>query len=860
MKKIKKTPPAFADSFLEWYCNPDLLEDLQGDLYERYANRSAKYGTFRARLMYFWDVFSFMKPYTFKKDNQIPSLSPFFMFSNYFKTSYRNLIRQKINTVVNIFGLSLGLAAFILIFLFVNDELKYDRYLTNADRIYRVTMSFTSETSNEHTAWSKPSVGPELKARYPEVEAYASLVNEKVTARYNNDYFREEKFYYTTKGFFEVFPYEFLKGNAKSSFNQGEAVITACTANKYFGETDPINQSIEIDHKNYKVVGVLKDLPPQTDLKFDALMVVEDLDNYGWSFNFILFRHKNDAEFFQPKLDQTFAETVQMEFDEYNTTGQYHMEALPDVHFGSAKLFDTSKSSRSNLYLFSTIALLTLIIATINYVNISLAGVSKRQAEVGIRKSIGAQQGQLKMQFLLESFIVCMLSLIVAACMTIFYLPQMNFITDKQIPWQELSSPGILLFITCITVVLSLIAGSYPAIYLASVKPVDILKGKTLLKGQAFLRKGLVVIQFVISIFLIVAALLISRQLNLIQNKSHGFDKDQVVVLDIPAEKTIRSSLGALQNNLKQYLFIKSTSLVGEKSWPTADRHIDVYEVFVNNEWQLKPFNNIQVDENYFDLLNLQLLKGRAFNANDMDGKFDVVMVNKAFVDNVGWTNPLEQTIVYENGHESRVVGVIEDFHFNSIRNKVEPMLIIPDNLSPQKLMVKATTNNWFEVLEALESTWEKNMPAQPFEFQFLNHYFQEQYISEKALKQVFTHFMIIAILIACLGLFSLIALNTNQKLKEVGVRKVFGANTSQLLVTLSKDYIVLVFISIALATPIAIIGMNQWLKGFVYKTAISPDIFLFAGGVTILLAIATMSFHVIKASHTNPCNILKNE
>ena len=860
MRQDKNRPPQWADRLLEWYCHPALLEDLQGDLYERYERHTGKYGATRAALLYVWDVVRFIRPYTLRHRSSNRSASSLLMFSNYFKTSYRGLLKQRVNTIVTISGLTLGFSAFILLCLYVNDELKYDRYLANADRIYRITMSYTSGSSSEHAAWSEPSVGPALQERYPEIEAHTALVNEKITVKSHSEIFREEHFYFANTSFFDVFPYEFEIGDATTAFQPGMVVITPKIAKKYFSGQEPLDQVLEIHGKSYRVSGVLKEIPPHTDLKFDALMAVEDLASYGWTFNFVLFRDKRDAQAFQPKLDRTFAETLQKEFDEFGTKGQYHMEALPDVHFTPGKLFDTPKSSRANLYIFSTVALLMLVIAGINYMNTALVNATKRQAEVGIRKAVGAINGQLKVQFMLESVMVCTLSLLMGTGAALYCLPYMNDIVEKQIHWSEILSPGILLFLLLIASLLAVISASYPAMYLSSINPAEILKGKIKRLGNRWLSNTLIVVQFSISIVLIIVTVLIFRQLELIQSKSLGFDQEQVLLIDIPRGSTVYSSLPMLKNKLLEYPFVNAASYAGFNGWPTADMDIDVYEVYHNQEWQTKPFNNIEVDEDYFELLNLNLAEGRGFTPGDMDGQFSVVIVNQALVDNLGWTHPLEQTVFYENGIESQVIGVIEDFHFKSIRDEIEPMLIFPDNRYAEKLLLRVSTNDWWKDIELIESTWKAVIGAHPFEFHFLDQYVQAQYKSEQTMKQVFVYFMIIALSIACLGLFALIALTTSQRLKEVGIRKVFGARGFQLLVTLSKNFIVLVLIAVGIASVVSVWGMNLWLERFVYKTAISFDVFLLAGGLSILVAMATMSFHVIKASRTNPSSVLKHE
>ncbi|MEM9858925.1 MAG: ABC transporter permease [Bacteroidota bacterium] len=858
MTKNNNQPPAWADRLLEWYCDPLLVEDLQGDLYERFSKRVNKSGRFKAKILYIWDVLRFIKPYTLKGNQNSLNPSTVFMWSNYFKTSYRSLAKEKVNSSVSILGLALGLSAFILISLYVNDELKYDTYLPNAQRIYRITMSFESETSSEHSAWSEPSVGPLLKAQYPEVESYTALVNETNIISSGELTFNEELFFLADTNYFKVFPYHFTHGKP-SSFSAKTIVLTTSIAKKYFEDvSDAMNQTLSVNGREHTIVGIIRDLPAHTDLKFDAIIGMDKITE--WTFNYVLFKNEIAPEDFQPKLDKTFAESVQIEFDDYNTKGQYHMEALPDVHFGSAKLFDTPKSSKANLYLFTVVALLILIIASINHLNLSLASISQKQTEVGIRKAIGAQNHQLRAQFLLRSLILCFVSLFLAVGVVIYCLPYLNVLTDKQMEWTGLFSPTVIIYLLITTIGTSLLSGSYPAFYLANANPIKSLKGNLSVDTKSWLRKSLIVFQFTTSMVLIIATFLISRQMDLIQEKSSGNTNTQVLIINVPKDKTLLSDITGLKKSLADYSFVQAVSAVGYNSWPTNDTDVDAYEVRSKGKWQTVPINNVEVDEGYLNTLDLKLAEGRFFKPEETKGAYDVVIVNQALVNKLGWKNPLEQYVTYESGIESRVIGVIEDFHFKSLRDPVEPMLIFPDSRYPDKLMIKIDTKNWLSNTEELERHWKSVLSDQPFEFQFLDQYVQRQYKSEQTMRTLFNYFVLIAVSIACLGLFGLIGLSTANRIQEVGIRKVLGAKMGQLWLLLTKDFIVLILFASLLAIPLAVLFMNNWLSNFVYRTPMSLDIFLVSMAVVLTVALLTMSFHVIKAANTSPSKVLKNE
>ncbi len=860
-------PPKLADRFLEWYCDPALLEDLQGDFHERFTQRLRYYSPFKAKRLYWWDVIRFFKPYTINKNKNGLHPSAIFMFGNYLKTSYRGLMKEKVNTLVSILGLGLGLSAFILISLYVNDELKYDRYLSNSERIYRITTSYTSETSKEHAAWGEPSVGPMCKERYAEIENYTSLVNEPVTVRNDNRPFansiplgREEKFFYSDTNYFSVFDYQFIKGS-KKSFKANTIVLTESVARKYFEDEDPLGKSLGIEKREFLVVGIIEDLPLHTDLKFDAMMAISNVSEIsGWTFNFLLFKKGSKPESFQPKLDRVFQESVQLEFDDYSTEGRYHMEKLSDVHFGTPKVFDTPKSSKTNLYLFSSVALLILIIAGINHLNLSLATTARKQSEVGIRKAIGAKNGEIRFQFLTKSLIICILSLVIGVLIALYFLPYLNIITSKQVDWTEVFSFKISLYLIGSIILLAIAAGSYPAFYLAAVKPVEVLKGRLKLGGKTLVMKSLIVLQFTISLTLIISSILISRQLQLLQNKNHGMTQDPVMLIDVPRNKSFYSAVNKYKYDLLQLPFVNATSVVGFNSWPTQDMDIDVYEVKQNGEWSLKPFNNIEVDEGYFETLDLTFIAGRIFTQEETRGAYQAVIVNKAFVDNMQWVDPLNEVVVHENGVDSRVVGVIDNFHYKSMKTDFEPILIFPENRFPEKLLVRIEAENWMDHIEQIELDWKTNMKGQPFEFQFLNDQIQAQYADEVAMRKVFNFFVVIAISVACLGLFGLVSLSSANRLKEIGIRKVMGAKSSQLWFALTRDYLTLIFIAFVVSIPVAAIGISSWLENFIYKTSISVDAFLISGLVTLIVAAITMSFHVIRASNINPTTILNHE
>ncbi|UXE68899.1 MAG: ABC transporter permease [Chryseotalea sp. WA131a] len=858
----RPAPPKWAERFLEWYCDPRLLEDLQGDLHERFMLRTKSMSALRAKLLYIRDVFVFLKPYTFRRKNQVSSF--LFMFRNYSYSSSRNLMRSKLHTGLIVFGLTISISGFILISMYVSDELKYDRHYDKAERIFQITTELQSETSNSHVVWTDAYLGHRLKELYPEVEEVVELLKlqGKITVQYKDKIFSEDLLYRAERTYFRIFSHSWIAGDPSTALtNPKSIVITQKIAKKYFGEELPLNKVLTVSHENFIVTGIIRDLPGHTDLKFDALLSTDNeylAETNFWCLTFILFRDVKDANGFGQKLSEVAKKYMEPEAAKMGGNVAYQMESLPSVHFGKKKLFDTPKSSKSNIYVFSIIALFILLIACINYANLSIVQVAKRRTEAGVRKIMGALPSQLMKQYLFESFILSALSFILALGLTAFLMRFMNQLTEKELSLQELFTTSSLVIILFAILIIAFLAGSYPAILLSSTNPLHAFKGHLRIVSKSRIRNLLIVFQFTASITLMISSKIVFDQFSILTDTDPGFNKEQVLVVDVPKDTFLIKSLPLIQKEFSELAFVSGAALAGYNSIPTSDMNVDTYDVEYKGEYVAKAFNDISVDANYIKLLKIELKDGRELNQSEVETGNTSILVNESLVKMMEWENPLEQ-IIYENSNAFEIVGVVKDFHFNSLHKSIEPIIIHGNNNSPEKLMLKVDRVD-FEKVVAMERVWNKYMDKTPFNFEFLDSYFNQQYKSEMTMRNLLWYFSGFTIVIACLGLFGLVAISTSIRIKEFAIRKVLGAGFLNIVFPIVKEFLLLVSIGAFLAVPLAWWFMSEWLSNFSYKTPLGISVFVLPILLTLVVALLAMMYHTIMATRINPIDSIKHE
>ncbi|TWJ04884.1 putative ABC transport system permease protein [Mucilaginibacter frigoritolerans] len=802
------------------------------------------------------------------------------MIKNYIKTAYRSLLKNKGFTILNVLGLSVGLATCLLIVFYVVDELSYDRYNTKAGRIYRISIDAKLNGNAGVYATSEAPWKNILKSSFPQVENVARLIDknglflspQKFYVKKNNGNILERNIVFTESSLFDVFTLPMIDGNAAHALDEpNTAVITESTAKKYFNKVNVTGRTLTINDSNtFKITGVIKDIPAQSQFHYDFFLSFSSRpesksNNWGYAglHTYLLLKPGTDVA----KLEKALT-NIDIK-NSYNpstwTTGDNHLRVflkpLADIHLRDADAQYTLEKSGNiqYVYIFLLVAIFILLIACVNFMNLSTARSSNRAREVGVRKVLGSARKYLVAQFLTESVLVTFVSAAIALFLAWMLLPLFNQMADKHLEITPQIIAWLLPALLLVVLIVGFLAGSYPAFYLSSFQPIDVLKGKIAagFKG-GFLRSFLVIFQFAISIFLIIGTLVIYNQLNYIRNKDLGFDRDQVLV--IKNANTLGNQAKILKNDLKQLPGVANATLSSYQ--PTGDedlktglfphRKIDIKEDILTEFWS--------VDEDFINTMNLKLTNGRNFS-KDMSGDTAGMIVNEAFVRKLGQLNPLNKDVYrYSYGlQQYHIIGVVKDFNFASLRDNITPLAMVYD-FDNGAISVKLHSANLSALMAQIAGKWKELSPNQPFTYSFMDQDFDATYRTEQRFGSMFISFSTLAIIIACLGLFGLAAYAAEQRTKEIGIRKVLGANISTIVAMLSMDFIKLVFISILIATPIAWWAMQKWLQDFAYRTTIQWYILAAAGATAITIAFITISFQSIKAALSNPINSLRSE
>lgn len=804
------------------------------------------------------------------------------MLINYLKIAFRALINKKVYAIINVLGLSVGAAAALIIFLYVQGEVSYDRFLPESDQIYRVVEDRIYPDHLSHFAMIPSGFSNVIKEEIPEVLASTRLIgfpNFASVVKYQDNIFSEHYFFSADSNFFEIFPYQLLKGNSKDVLRHPNTIVlTASTADKYFSEEDPIGKMVEIDNVNHEVVGVMEDVPENSHMKFDALGpaigvgFLEEPNYYiAGTFTYIKLApgaSPKSVESKIPSLVDKYAagqieRDIGVSYKKYIADGngyKYLLQPLQDIHLHSNRTNEIKANGNItviNALVF--IGILILIIAGINFVNLATARSSERAKEVGIRKVLGSKKKQLIFQFLSESFLISAISILIAITIIQLSLGYFNSIAQKQLYFNLIENPALLVATIAITIVLGLIAGLYPAFYISALKPVAVLKGKFKSSSRGnLMRNGLVVFQFTMSVILISATLVVFNQLNYIQSKSLGFEKENLLVIN---HNSVDEESEALQQALSSVPGIQTigsgNSVPGGYFFGMQFRLPGTSEIYTPK--------GMTADDNFATTLNLNIIEGRSFSPSFNDSLS--VIINEKAVRAMNLDNPVG-TVLVNNADPNTpvpytIVGVVEDFNFESLHTEITPLIIMSTEgqLNFQSVLIARITNeNITQTLTAMESKWKEVVPAEPFIYSFLDNQLDNLYSSERASGKLMTTFTLIAIIIACVGLFGLAAYTANQRTKEIGVRKVLGATVLSILGLLSKDFARLVVISLLLGTPIAWFLMREWLLTFAYRITLSAETFILAGVIVLVFTILTISYQALKAATTNPVNSLKDE
>ncbi len=803
------------------------------------------------------------------------------MLKSYVTIALRNLIRHKGYTFINVLGLTVGLACFLLIALYVKDELSYDRYHRNADRIYRVTRDWVekSGTVSLHLGHVAPPFGPLLKNDFGEIEQVVRLLGTGFTLSHGDKVFNEEDIFFAEENLFKVFTFHVTQGNPdKALADPFTIMLSRPMAEKYFRGENPVGKVLRVNGQDdLTVSGVFEPLPAQSHFHPQFLVSFKTLEddriygkeglrtNFGNnSFATYLLLPKNyDPARLTARLPAFIDKNMSGEGDKPSKWTRLYLQKLTDIHLKSNLDSEIEANGDINyIYIFSAIGVLVLLIACINYMNLATARSAGRAKEVGLRKVIGAQRGQLIGQFLSESALLTVIALLMALAAAVLMLPHLNAFTGKSLTMNNLLDGQVVGIVIILAVVTGLVAGSYPAFFLASFQPVKVLKGRlSAASRNGRLRQSLVVVQFAISIFLIICTAVVYRQLNYMQDKSLGYRKDQVLVLPAyDGDTTINYQ--AFIDELKGSTGIKNA---GRSSRIPSGRLLDTNGAQVMKGDSLAytdvPIKYLGVDHDFIPTYEMKLLAGRNFSRQFATDDTTAFILNETAVKQIGWKNP-EQAIDQPFGYgdrKGRIVGVLKDFHFESLHEEIVPLVLLMNSNGYNNLSVSIAGNDIPAALAHVEKTWKKFLPNRPFEYEFLDQRFGELYRAEGTRGTLFTIFASISIFIACLGLFGLASFTITQRSKEISVRKVLGASVTGIVALLSKEFVRLVLIAFLVAIPLAWYFMDQWLQDFAYRTGIGIELFAIAGLLALFIALATVSYQAIRAALSNPVNSLRN-
>ena len=803
------------------------------------------------------------------------------MLRHYLRTAWRNLLRSRVYAFINLLGLALGMACCLLIALYVQDELAYDHHHERADRIYRVSSQMAMGGNQDHYALSSMAVGPELTARYPAVDTFTRFLfsRNRRTVRRGEQTFNEAGIFLADPQVFAVFTYPLLAGDPATALTKPRSVVlTHSLARKYFGDEAALGQTLDIDGQPYAITGVMADLPPNSDLRFEALISMSTfpvqargpyLQDWGRMafYTYLLFERPGSAAGFEARLADFVQERVIPFWQENGVKGRmvYHLTALTDLHFRTDTSYDTPKGNRSYLYLFSLVALFILLIACFNYLNLAVAQSARRSVEVGIRKATGASQGHLLRQFLGESILLALLALLLAVLLVEVALPTFNRLADKSFAPTDVLQPWMIAVMLGVAGLTGLLAGSYPAWFLARLEPVAVLKGQLALGGRHWLRRTLVVLQFSIGIGLIIGTLVIHEQMQYLQSRELGFRQEQMLVVEVSGDSTVQMRLPTIRQELQQHPAVQRVA-ASRNGLPGQSTSTLLMRVEQDGQLREDQFNVIFVDEAYFETLGLTLAAGRGFDRSRQTDAQQAFIVNETFVQRMGWDEPLGKRMQWglmadqQAAYNGRVVGVVRDYHYTSLHNPIEPLVLLYAPTGLNRLVIQLDGGKVAEGLAHVQAVWQARDPLHPMAYEFLDQLFAQQYDREARLMALFTYCSGLTILIACLGLFGLASFIARQRSKEIGIRKVLGATRRQLLLLLSRDFAYLVLIAVGVASLGAFVLLREWLAGFAFATRMPWHAYLLAGALALLVALLATSYHALRVSRANPVEALRQE
>jgi putative ABC transport system permease protein len=873
-----QSPPKWADRFLEWYCDPALLEAIQGDVYEIYQ-RTIKANRRFADWQFIWNVIRFFRWKNIKRSKKSHRSSVLMMYHNYFTVFKRSFFKQKGYSFLNVFGLAIGVACFLLISFYIRDEFSYDRFHSKADRIFRLHEIFESDGVGERSASQPFPVAETLINDYEgQVEQAVRFFNFQaptlaVSSTDNKKEFNEPRLFFVDSTLFDVFDFPLVQGDAKTALSNTHSIlVTESMARKYFGDEDPMGKYLKFQgNTNLLVTGVLKDVPSNAHFQFDFLVSFITLKEFyngnfprTWYWNpcwtYLLLKDQSVV----PTLEAAMPAFVQKYFPDF-IRNDVTLEFFPltDIHLKSHMDYEIeANSSITTVYVFACIAFFVVLIACINFINLSTARAAKRAKEVGMRKTLGGQKVQLVGQFLFESITMCLLAVALAIAIVVLALPSFNTFAEKNIPFTILLDPFYLGLLVLLPLVVGIISGIYPAFVLSSFKPITALKTNLSQERGASFRKVLVVIQFSLSIILLIGTGVAMDQLNMLQKSDTGFTKENIILIPV-SRSPISKNYESLKTEFLRHPNVMSVTALEEilgSKHQVGNYHFEGLE-------ESKPFPRLNVRHDFTKTFDIPLAAGRDFSEDIITDDSLAVIVNETLVRQMGWKSNGEAIgKSFDTRPGRKIVGVMKDFNFTSRHQPIRP-LVINLNTEPQAfnlfvkyMAVRINSSDVPSSLEWLQEKWRSQIPGWPFEYFFLENNLQNLYKAENKMSKITLVFSGLSILVACLGLFGLSTFTAEQRKKEMSIRKVMGGSDSEIFLLFSKRFFVLILISNLVAFPLAYILLKQWLSTFAYQVEIDFTLFALAALAAAGIALITIFYQALRAAHTNPAEVLKNE
>jgi len=866
MRRNRIKPPQFAARILEFIIQKDIRYGAMGDLEEQYYGKEQEHGLFRAHL-YYWRQIGGALPYFIK--NAI--LWSLIMFKNYFKTTFRNTTRHKGYSFINLAGLAIGMACTLLILLWVKDELSYDRFHEKGKDIYRI-MSYGTRYMIEGFDGTPAPLAPAIKEEVPGIVNYARFSDvPKLVFKYGDKIFYETRGLIADPTVFEIFTFPFVQGDPKTALSEPlDIVITETMANKYFGSENPVGKTMEVEGMSAAVRGVIQDIPHNSHIQFDFLSsyeFIEEITGYGtsWgSFNFVTYLQLEANRDIKEIGENITAVAAKNNCPQVKDGVEFRLQPLAEIHLDSRAAYRNYSDigDRKYVYVFSIIALFILFIACVNFMNLSTARSTTRAKEVGMRKTVGASRRQLIMQFFGESLFLTSIACVFALILVTFLLPAFNQITGKQLKL-DLIDVQLVIGLIIIVLLTAVTAGSYPAIYLSSFRPVKVLKGVFISDGKSqTFRRVLVVTQFSLSIALLIGTSVAYNQLHFLRHSNLGFNKENIVY--VPIKENIGKRYDAFKAELlndsnilsvaaQYYLFAEEGAFRSTGyDWEGREEGQEV-DIILN-----------LVDYDFIPMLDLELLEGRNFSKEYSTDVSQAYILNEEAIKEMGIQDPVGKQFSYGK-RKGTIIGILKNANFRSLHVEIEPHVFFYLNEVSEAtqygvVLVKIAGNNTEEALAKIQGVWENINPISPFEYHFLDQKYDSLYRKEKKIGTILNTFTLFAILISCLGLFGLASFLTEQRTNEIGIRKVLGASESGIVFLLSKQFTKWVLIANLFAWPAAYFVMSEWLKSFAYRINIGIWAFVLSGMLAVGIALLTVSFQALKAARANPIDSLRYE